>query len=128
MASKVKYEAVATIGTYKDRQTGEEKKQYQKVGIVFENEEGKLSLKLDVIPVGPNWSGYISFYDPKPRDGQGSADRAPQGARSSEYGKAESRSSHQNGAAPPARDNGGGSANDPDDDIPFHPMPVIPGF
>jgi len=79
MKSRIKYEAVATIGKYKDRVTGEEKKQFAKVGTVFESEDGRLSLKLDTIPVGPGWSGFISFYPPKPRD-----ERAmPEGRRQS---------------------------------------------
>ena len=65
MKSRKKYDAVATIGTYKDRETGEEKKRYATVGTVFESEDGRLSLKLDTIPIGPGWSGYIAFYDPK---------------------------------------------------------------
>lgn len=70
MKSRKKYDAVATVGTYKDKQTGEEKKRYANVGTVFESEDGRLSLKLDTIPVGPGWSGYISFYVPNGRDDQ----------------------------------------------------------
>lgn len=65
MKSRKKYDAVATVGTYKDKQTGEEKKRFAAVGTVFESEDGRLSLKLDTIPVGPGWSGYISFYEPR---------------------------------------------------------------
>ena len=74
MATRKKYEAVATIGEYTDKQTGEKKKRYATVGTVFENDEGKLSLKLDTIPIGPGWSGFIQFFDPR---AQGSAP-APQ--------------------------------------------------
>lgn len=75
MATK-KYEAVATIGEYKDK-NGETKKRYINVGTVFENDKGQLSLKLDAVPVGQEWSGWISFFDPKPRDGNpmGGTDR-----------------------------------------------------
>ena len=69
MATRKKYDAVATIGEYTDKQTGEKKKRYATVGTVFENDEGKLSLKLDTIPVCPGWSGFIQFYDPKPYEG-----------------------------------------------------------
>ena len=68
MAKKI-YDAVATIGTYKDR-NGEEKKRYVNVGSVFENDKGQLSLKLDSVPVGNEWSGWVSFFEPKERDGQ----------------------------------------------------------
>ena len=54
MAKKI-YDAVATVGTYKDR-NGEEKKRYVNVGSVFENDKGQLSLKLDSVPVGNEWS------------------------------------------------------------------------
>ena len=64
MATRKKYDAVATIGEYTDKQTGEKKKRYATVGTVFENDEGKLSLKLDTIPIGPGWSGFIQFYEP----------------------------------------------------------------
>jgi hypothetical protein len=68
MAKKI-YDAVATVGTYKDR-NGEEKKRYVNVGSVFENDKGQLSLKLDSVPVGTEWSGWVSFFEPKERDGQ----------------------------------------------------------
>lgn len=66
MATK-KFDAVATIGKYTDRQ-GNEKKRYINVGSVFESDEGHLSLKLDAVPVGQEWSGWISFFVPKERD------------------------------------------------------------
>lgn len=66
MATK-KYDAVATIGKYTDRQ-GNEKKRYINIGTVFENDEGHLSLKLDSVPVSPEWSGWVSFFEPKARE------------------------------------------------------------
>ncbi len=75
MPSHIKYEAVATIGEYKDR-NGETKKRYVNLGKVFEDDQGRLSLKLDTIPVGPNWSGWVSFYEPKDRQEPG-RDRSP---------------------------------------------------
>lgn len=67
MASFKKFDAVATIGKYTDRQ-GNEKKRYVTVGSVFEDEQGRLSLKMDAVPVGGEWSGWISFYEPKAKD------------------------------------------------------------
>jgi hypothetical protein len=65
--AKYVFDAVATIGTYiKD---GQEKKQYLKVGKVFENDKGQMSMKLDALPVGKDWSGWISLYEPS-RDGE----------------------------------------------------------
>lgn len=66
MATK-KYDAVATIGKYTDR-NGDEKKRYLTVGAVFENDEGHLSMKLEAVPVGTEWSGWLSFYIPKERE------------------------------------------------------------
>lgn len=65
--SKLVYDAVATIGKYTNKQ-GEEKKRYLNVGKVFEYEDGGLSLKMDAVPVGLEWSGWISFYVPKEKD------------------------------------------------------------
>lgn len=75
--AKLKYEAVATTGEYTNKQ-GEKKKRYTRVGNVFEDDQGRLSLKLDVIPVGPGWSGYISFYEPKRDDRPAQSSPRPQ--------------------------------------------------
>lgn len=56
------YDAVCSVGTYKDKKTGQEKVQYLKVGTVLEGDKG-ISLKLDSIPV--NFNGWINFYEPK---------------------------------------------------------------
>ena len=69
MASRKKYDAVATIGEYTDR-NGAVKKRYTNVGTVFENEDGRLSLKLDAVPVGQEWTGWVSFFEPKQSDSQ----------------------------------------------------------
>lgn len=55
------HDVVATIGTYKDRD-GNEKKRYQNCGSVFTDDEGRQSIKLDAIPVSPDWSGWLSLY------------------------------------------------------------------
>lgn len=63
MATKV-FDAVAAVGTYTDRQ-GNEKKRYVTVGAVFENDKKQMSLKIESIPVGGEWNGWVSFYEPK---------------------------------------------------------------
>jgi hypothetical protein len=60
---KKKYDAVATVGKY--TKEGIEKKRYLTVGAVFESDDGKLTLKLEGVPVSPDWSGWIAFYEPK---------------------------------------------------------------
>jgi hypothetical protein len=87
----LKYEAVAVVGETKDG-----KKQYQKIGAVFESDKG-LSLKIDCIPVGGTWNGWVSFYATKPKDGNPSRSSAVQTA---------SQAAHL-------------SATDPNDEIPF---------
>lgn len=62
-----KYDAVATIGEYTTK-AGEKKKRYTTVGSVFEDETGRLSLKLDSVPVGQGWSGWVSFYEPTKKE------------------------------------------------------------
>ena len=66
MATK-KFDVVATVGEYTAKD-GSTKKRYMNVGVCFENDEGQLSIKLETIPVGPNWSGWLSLYEPKERD------------------------------------------------------------
>ena len=53
------YDAVATVGEYKDRETGETKKRRVTVGAVFEDDEGRLSMKLETVPIGKEWSGWL---------------------------------------------------------------------
>lgn len=77
MAAKYTHDVVATNGSYKDNQ-GNEKKRYVNVGKAFTNEHGQISIKLETIPVGPDWSGWVSLYEPKPRDGQQAQPRQSQ--------------------------------------------------
>ena len=52
---------VATVGEYTNK-AGEKKKRYVKSGVVFEDDEGRRSHKIDAIPVSPEWSGWFSEY------------------------------------------------------------------
>lgn len=52
----------ATVGTYKDN--GVDKKRYVTCGAAFEDEQGRVSFKLDVVPCSPEWSGWFSIYPP----------------------------------------------------------------
>lgn len=58
-----KYDVVAVTGTYTNAQ-GEEKKRYLNCGAVFETEKG-LSLKLEGVPVGSEWNGWLSLFEPR---------------------------------------------------------------
>ena len=59
-----RYDAVATIGEFTDRTSGEKRKRYASIGTVFANDEGKLTLKLDLVPIVPGWSGYVRLLEP----------------------------------------------------------------
>ena len=108
--AKYTHDIVATTGEYTNK-AGEKKKNYTNVGKAFTDDQGRISMKLTSIPVGPEWSGWLSLYPAKDKEQGGN--REPQGARSPEYGQ---RETHQNGAPPP-RDNG--AVDNMDDDIPF---------
>lgn len=62
--------AVAVTGTYTDR-SGAEKKRYTNVGTLFQYDDGGFALKLDTVPVGGGWNGFVSFYDIEAKDKPG---------------------------------------------------------
>lgn len=68
MANRRTHDVVATVGTYKSN--GEEKKRYSTVGSAFTDDQGRISIKLDTVPVSPDWSGWLSLYPAKERDSQ----------------------------------------------------------
>ena len=107
-----KYDAVATIGEYKDRNR-ETKKRYVNVGSVFENDKGNLSLKLDAVPMGQEWTGWISFFEPKERD----ANRNPMGGTDRTAAEVTRKPVGQQ-----TRDNSASDGPDDSDDIPFNRM------
>ena len=62
MAYKKVADIVATTGTYKDRDTGEEKKRRQNCGVMLKDlETGYLTIKLEVIPIG-EFSGFFNVF------------------------------------------------------------------
>lgn len=80
MASKRTHDLVATVGEYKAG-NGAMKKRYVNVGSGFTDAEGRMSLKLETVPVGPDWSGWLSLYPVKDKDDRES-DRRQQGSTS----------------------------------------------
>jgi hypothetical protein len=60
----IAYEVIATTGTYTNKQ-GEEKKRWQKIGVVMQGPKG-LTLKMESVPVG--WDGWATLAEPKARD------------------------------------------------------------
>jgi hypothetical protein len=62
--------AVVKTGTYTDRD-GNEKARYLNVGVLFKYEDGGLALKLEAMPVGDGWNGFVSFFDMDDKKGAG---------------------------------------------------------
>lgn len=67
MAAKKTHDAVYAGEKYTDRE-GNEKTRYVNIGALFQREDGSLFAKLESIPVG--FTGWVSFYEPKPKDGE----------------------------------------------------------
>ena len=68
---------VATVGKYTDA-NGQEKKRYVTVGRAFIREDKSVSIKVDSMPVGPEFSGWLNLYDlDEDRQGQAPARAAP---------------------------------------------------
>ena len=67
---------VATGGKYTDA-NGQEKNRYVTVGKAFIRDDKSVSIKVDAMPVGPEFSGWLNLYDlDEDRQGQAPA-RAP---------------------------------------------------
>ncbi len=68
MSSKVVFDVCASTGSYIG-QDGQEKQRWINVGCVFKNEQGRVSIKLDAIPVRTNDKGelWLSCFVPKQR-------------------------------------------------------------
>jgi hypothetical protein len=54
--------AVASVGSY-TTPGGETKRRYLTVGHLFKREDGSISMKMESMPVGNEWEGWINFYD-----------------------------------------------------------------
>lgn len=70
MKARRTHDVVATVGEYSDRETGEKKKRFSTCGSAFSDDQGRISIKLDTIPVGPDWSGWLSLYPADRKDGR----------------------------------------------------------
>ena len=66
MSSKLIYEVCGSAGTYK-AQDGSEKTRWIKAGVVFKNDKGYVSMKLDAIPSRRNENGelWLSLFVPQ---------------------------------------------------------------
>ena len=76
MPSKRTHDVVATVGEYQNGQ-GETKKRYVTIGSAFTDDQSRVSIKLDAIPVSNDWSNWLSLYPVKDRDDRESDRRQP---------------------------------------------------
>jgi len=80
MASKLIYEVCGSAGTYK-AQDGSEKTRWVKAGVVFKNDKGYISMKLDAIPTRRNENGelWLSLFVPQDKKPAQTASQEPVG-------------------------------------------------
>lgn len=62
--AKPLYDLAVKTGEYTDRQTGEQKGRWLRIGTMFEHQDGRRSIKLDALPVGlKEWDGWVSCFE-----------------------------------------------------------------
>lgn len=76
-AMKKTHNVVAVTGKYTDA-TGQEKARYVTIGAAFTRADGSMAIKLESIPVGTDWNGWVNLYLPRPKDGHQTAAPASQ--------------------------------------------------
>lgn len=54
------HDIIADIGTYTDKE-GNEKKRWKVVGVMFDNG----AIKIETMPVTPEWSGWLKAVEPR---------------------------------------------------------------
>lgn len=62
---KTRFEMIATVGEWTDS-NGKKCKRTAQIGTVFESKNGRLSARLELVPVFPGWSGFVAFRDVLP--------------------------------------------------------------
>jgi len=75
MGLKYIKDVVATTGKYINAQ-GESKNSYQTCGKMFERDDQSICIKLDAIPLGNEWDGWMNMYEKKEWAGGGGATQA----------------------------------------------------
>jgi hypothetical protein len=64
MAMRKRYDVVAVTGKYQSAD-GTEKSRYVTCGACFAGDDGRLSIKLESVPVCPEWTGWLNLYEPR---------------------------------------------------------------
>lgn len=67
---KKTHNLVAVVGTYKDA-SGQEKKRYLTIGSAFTRDDGSIALKIEAVPVGQEWNGWVNLYLPRDKSAEG---------------------------------------------------------
>lgn len=75
MAMHKTHDAVYAGEKYTDRE-GNEKTRFINMGALFQRDDGSMCMKLESLPVG--FTGWISFYEPRPKDGEQAQRQRPQ--------------------------------------------------
>ena len=108
MANKYFGDVKVSTGTYEDKQTGQEKKRWLKIGAAFKNEEyGTIAIKLDALPMAKPEGTWLKIFEPQEQSQQ-----APQQAQPAQEQQVTLKQVQQNFNAPVDQ-------GDPLDDIPF---------
>lgn len=67
MTATATHNLCVKVGEY-TTMDNQEKKRWQRIGLVFKHDDGGTSIKLECLPVGiPDWDGWVSVF---PRDQQ----------------------------------------------------------
>ncbi len=51
---------------------------WTRCGVMIEKDNGKRSIKLDVLPLGQDWDGWLVVCERRPREEEGQEARAPE--------------------------------------------------
>ncbi len=106
---------MAIVGEQPNGQGGT-KPIYRNMGSMFKNDQGKISLKIDSIPVGDGWNGWVQVFD---LDGDRAMQNSGANQQQNNYQQAPQRQAPQQQAPQRQASAPAGNFDDFDDDIPF---------
>ena len=110
------HNVTAVLGEYKNAQ-GEIKKRYAKIGALFSRDDGSMAIKMDVVPVGDEWNGWLNLY---PDDYKKEVDQPSPQHRRVYQESTEPQPSYQRNQLPgPKETTHSNVMVSPDDEIPF---------
>lgn len=76
MANKT-HDLAVKVGEYTDPLTGQPKGRYINVGALFTRDDGSLAIKLESVPVGVQWTGWVSAFPARPKTATPPQQQAP---------------------------------------------------